>query len=63
VAGEKSPSEEAFDVFICPLIQDFQKLWEGISAIDMSKATRMRNNVLRYILFWIVHDFLAFGLV
>jgi hypothetical protein len=63
VAGEKSPSGEAFDIFIRPLIRDMLKLWDGVPAFDMSKAVGRRNFVLRSILLWTIHDFPAFGLV
>jgi hypothetical protein len=62
-AGEKSPTGEAFDVFIGPVVRDLLKLWEGVPAVDMSEEEGMRNFILRCILIWTVHDFLAFGLV
>jgi len=45
--GEKDPSGEAFDVFMGPLVQDLLKLWAGVSAVDMSLATKPRLFRLR----------------
>jgi hypothetical protein len=63
IPGEKSPSGEAFDVFIAPLVRDLLRLWEGVPALDTAVRGVTRRFTLRAILLWTVNDFPAYGLI
>ena len=51
------------DVYLAPLIEELQKLWEGIDAVDASAENVNRKFTLKVILMWCIHDFPAYGLV
>lgn len=45
-------------MYLQPLIEDLQKLWEGVLTYD---ATANESFNLRVALFWIINDFPAYG--
>jgi hypothetical protein len=49
------------DVYLAPLVEELQILWQGVSIEDMSKAHPNRLFNLRAILMWTMHDFPGFG--
>lgn len=63
IPGPQAPTSEVIDIYLEPLLEDLLKLWEGVSAIDMSKPIGHRRFTLRAILLWLVHDFPAYGLL
>lgn len=63
IPGPQAPTAKVIDIYLEPLLGDLLKLWEGVSAIDMSKPTGHRRFTLRAILLWLVHDFPAYGLL
>jgi len=51
------------NVYMAPLIEKLQVLWKGVTAYDVARAEGQRHFTLRIILMWMIHDFLAYGLV
>ena len=50
------------DVYLQPLVEELQILWEGIQVFDMSKpAHTWRTTTIRGILMWTMHDFPGYG--
>ena len=50
------------DVYLQPLVEELQILWEGIPVFDMSKpAHARRTTTIRGILMWTMHDFPGYG--
>jgi hypothetical protein len=49
------------DVYLAPLVEEMQILWQGVQVEDMSKAHPNRLFNLRAILMWTIHDFPGFG--
>jgi hypothetical protein len=50
IAGKESPTDKNVDVFIAPLVEELQQLWEGVEAIDASAEGMERRFNLRGIL-------------
>lgn len=51
------------DVYLAPLIEELQQLWEGVGAVDVSADSHNTNFTLRAMLMWCIHDYPAYGLV
>ena len=49
------------DVYLQPLIEELQILWEGIQVFDMSKPIHTHIATIRGIIMWTMHDFLGYG--
>jgi hypothetical protein len=63
ISGKDAPTPEVVDVFIKPLIEELQLLWNGVSAQDFSKAPGERRFKMRGILLWTISDYLGYGLI
>lgn len=63
IPGKESVTSENVDVYLAPLIEELQQLWEGIAAVDASAESVNRKFTLKAILMWCIHDFPAYGLV
>ena len=63
ISGKESPTNKNIDVFIAPLVEELQELWEGVAAIDASADGANRRFTLRGILLWTISDFPAYGLI
>jgi len=63
IAGKESPTDKNLDVFIAPLVEELQQLWNGVEAIDASAEGGERRFNLRGILLWTISDFPAYGLI
>ncbi len=48
---------------MAPLIEELQVLWWGVATNDVARSEGQRHFTLRVILMWMIHDFLAYGLV
>jgi hypothetical protein len=49
------------DVYLAPLVEELQILWQGVEVEDMSKAHPNRLFNVRAILMWTMHDYPGFG--
>ena len=63
ISGKESPTNKNIDIFIAPLVEELQELWEGIPAIDASADGINRRFTLCGILLWTISDFPAYGLI
>ena len=63
IPGPIATKSENVDVFLAHVVRDLLKLWRGIPTIDISKPEGERVFTLRWMLIWIVNDFLAYGLL
>jgi hypothetical protein len=48
-------------VYLAPLVEELQLLWQGVSIEDISKAYPNRLFNLRAVLMWTMHNFPRFG--
>lgn len=57
VPGPKQP--QTLDVYMAPLVEELQELWEGVAAYDNRVRTNglRRNFLLRAALLWTMHDY------
>ena len=49
------------DVYLKPLIEELQELWQGVAVMDVSRAPRDRHAMIKCILMWTMHDYPGFG--
>ena len=74
ISGKDSVKEENIHVYLAPLIEELQRLWKGVKAIDGSLLEKVHSSVesdhntnpnfkLQAILLWSIHDFPAYGLL
>jgi hypothetical protein len=49
------------DVYLAPLVEELQILWQGVEVEDMSKLHPNRLFNVRAILMWTMHDYPGFG--
>jgi hypothetical protein len=65
IYGKESPTSKNIDIFLFPLIEEFQQLWEGVDVLDASADIRIESRCfkLRGILMWTISDFPAYGLI
>jgi hypothetical protein len=49
------------DVYLAPLVEELQILWQGVEVEDMSNLHPNRLFNIRAILLWTMHDYLGFG--
>lgn len=49
------------DVYLRPLVEEFQELWTGIQVRDMSKRFGQRDANIQGILMWTMHDWPGYG--
>jgi ribosomal protein S27AE len=63
ILRKESVKMHNIDVYMVPLIEELQMLWKGVTAYDVGRPNGQRHFTLRTILMWIIHDFLAYGLV
>jgi hypothetical protein len=63
IPGKDSVTSEVFDVYLEPLVEEIQQLWNGISAYDITKDRGERTFNLRAVLLWTIHDFPGYGTV
>lgn len=49
------------DIYLAPLVDELQVLWDGIPILDLSRRTGQRSVNLRGILMWTMHDFPGYG--
>lgn len=62
IPGKESVTSENIDVYLAPLIEELQELWEGVPAIDVSEEPQKQQFTLRALLLWCIHDYPAYGL-
>ena len=58
-----APIVDVIDTYLEPLVEDLLKLWEDVPTMDTSKPRGHRRFTLHAVLMWLVHDFLAYGLL
>ena len=63
ILGEKAPKDEAFDVYMAPLVRDLLKLWTSVCTVDASMRDAIHVFVLRAILLWTINNFPAYRLI
>ena len=65
IPGPESVTGGCFDVFLQPLLEELQSLWEpaGIPTVDAANYQGRSLFNLRAILMWTLHDFPAYGVV
>ena len=62
--GKKSVTDKNVDVYMTPLIEELQELWEGIDCLDGSQQnSNVHTFKLHGMLLWTVNDFMAYGLI
>jgi hypothetical protein len=59
IVGKKKVAN--MDVYLAPLVEELQILWQGVEVEDMSKAHPNRLFNVRAILMWTMHDYPRFG--
>lgn len=50
-------------MYLAPLVEELQQLWEGVLAYDVLKQIGFRTFRLRAILLWTIHNFPGYGTV
>ena len=63
IPGKQSVTSQYFDVYLAPLVEELQQLWNGVLAYDVLKEIGFRTFRLRAILLWTIHDFPGYGTV
>ena len=64
ITGKKSINDKNIDVYLAPLIEELQTLWEGVDCLDGSrKNCEDEAFKLHGILMWTVNDFPAYRLL
>ena len=64
ILRKESVIDKNVDVYLAPLIEELQQLWEGIDCVDASQRNSDSNTFkLRGMLLWTVNDFPAYGLI
>ncbi len=64
IPGKESVTEKNVDVYLAPLMEELQQLWEGTDCVDGSQKNSDQNTFkLRGMLLWTVNDFPAYGLI
>ena len=63
IPGKQSVTADVFDVYLEPLVEELQQLWEGVQAQDVTKDLGLRVFTLRAMLLWTIHDFPGYGTV
>ena len=62
--GKKSVTDKNVDVYMAPLIEELQELWEGIDCLDGSQRNSNAQTIkLHDMLSWTVNDLPAYGLI
>lgn len=49
------------DVYLAPLIEDSNTLWEDVTMYDISRLIRQREFHMKATLMWTIHDYLGLG--
>jgi hypothetical protein len=57
IPGPEHPGRK-MNIFMQPLVDEFQKLWSGVTTWD---ASLKEEFTMKGIYFWSVHDFMAYG--
>ena len=52
IPGKQSVTSQYFDVYLAPLVEELQQLWNGVLAYDVLKEIGFRTFRLRAILLW-----------
>jgi hypothetical protein len=64
IPGPKAVSEQKFDVFLQPLLDELLELWNpGVQTKDAARQHNEEFFVLRAMLLFTIHDFPGYGLV
>jgi hypothetical protein len=63
ILGKESPTNESIDVFMQPLVDELQLLWEGVPAQDFSNPFGHRQFTLHGILMWAIADYPGYCLI
>ena len=64
IPRKESVTDKNVDVYLAPLIEELQQLWEGIDCVDGSQRNSNSNTFkLQGMLLWMVNDFSAYGLI
>ncbi len=64
IPGKESVTDKNVDVYMAPLIEELQELWEGVDCLDGSQRnSNAQTFKLHGMLLWTVNDFPAYGLI
>jgi hypothetical protein len=63
IPWKKSITSDNFDVYLQPIMEELQQLWEGVFAYDVLKPMDSKTFTLKGVLLWTIHDFLGYGCV
>ena len=64
IPGKESVTDKNVDVYLAPLMEELQELWEGTDCVDGSQShSGDKTFKLRGMLLWTVNDFPAYGLI
>ena len=63
ILRKQSVTSQYFDVYLTPLVEELQQLWNGVLAYDVLKEIGFCTFRLTAILLWTIHDFLGYGTV
>lgn len=59
IPGKRKPRN--LQVYMAPLLQELQMLWNGIDVVDNSRSGKSKYFKLRAILMWTLHDYPGYG--
>jgi hypothetical protein len=57
IPRKQSFTSQFFDVYLIPLVEELQQLWNDMLAYDVLKEIEFRTFRLKAILLWIIHNF------
>jgi hypothetical protein len=63
IPRKESVTSNHFDVYLQPLIEEFQQLWISILSYNVQKPLGSKSFALKGMLIWTIHNFLGYGIV
>lgn len=65
IPGKESVTEENVDVYLAPLMEELQKLWNsGVDCYDVLQRPNLPQRfTLRAMVLWTIHDYPGYGLI
>ena len=63
IPGKESIKSRNIDVYLQPLVEELELLWNGIPAYNVSSAPGIGKFTLKAMPMWTIHDYPAYGLI
>jgi hypothetical protein len=57
ISGPKESKKKQMNIFLCPLMEKLNELWQGVDAFDNYLKNRFN---LRVAYLWSIHDYLTY---